>query len=202
MKTIILLLLLLFLPSCLVVNYERKDVKQAKAELSSRSQIELSQEYVLSLPGDVIAFLPMDWFFIDAKSGANPNIFGIAVNPDYSLSMIFSSFTKTASTISFAKDYDLIALAKLSLEQQNNKSGGKVKLIGDIKVINIGSKSFAVYKTSTTAGALMSHTSVFFSEFGNPYRMSLVPMDILGKAIPSQSESEKIFISVLTGVNY
>jgi len=201
-KTILPIIFLSLLSSCLVVKYDQKDTEQEKSELSPRPKVELSEEYIRSSQGDLIAFLPNEWFFIDTKGKANPNIFGIAANPDYSLSFVFYSFGKTPTTMTFAKEGDLIALARHSLEQQLSHSGGIAKLVGDIKSIKIGSKKFAIYKTSTTGGALISTTAVFFSEFGNCYRVSLIPMDILGKSIPSASESDDIFISVLTGINY
>jgi hypothetical protein len=201
-KIILPIIFLSLLSSCLVVKYDQKDAEQEKSELSPRPKVELSEEYIRSSEGDLIAFLPNEWFFIDTKGKANPNIFGIAANPDYSLSLVFYSFGKTPTTMVFAKEGNLIKLARHSLDKQLNQSGGVAKLVGDIEHMQIGSKKFATYKTSTTGGALISTTAVFISEFGNCYRASLIPMDILGKPIPSRAESDDIFISVLTGINY
>jgi hypothetical protein len=203
MKKIILIILpLIFLSSCLVVKYDKKELEAPKKiELSPKPQITMSDQVIRSDFGDMIAFLPEDWFFVNLED-SRENVFSTGVNPDYSLSLVFDELTKTDDLKRVIKNKNYTELGKISLDDQKNRSKAKLELVNIFKEINIGELSFMTYYTTTTSGALISRSAVFITDFGNCYRVSLIPMDILGKPIPSNDQLDIIFESILTTVKY
>lgn len=203
MKKIILIILpLIFVSSCLVVKYDKKEQEAPqKIELSPKPQITMSDQVIRSDFGDMIAFLPEDWFFVNLEDSRD-NVFSTGVNPDYSLSLIFDELTKTDDLKRVIKNKNYEELGKISFEDQKNRSKAKLDLINVFKEIQIGDLNFMTYYTSTTSGALNSRSAVFITDFGNCYRVTLLPMDILGKPIPSNDQLDIIFESILTTVKY
>lgn len=204
MKLFISIFSLTFLfTSCIVVKYDNKKQETPLVyDLAPQSQIPISNTLVRSESGDMIGFLPVDWFFVDLGEDAPSETFSVAVNPDYTLSAVFSKIRSTASIMNASKNDDLLKIAEDSYKMQQTKSGGKAKIIGNFKEINVGRMKFMTYKVTTTAGAVVSNVAVFKSTFDNLYMFSIIPMDIIGKPIPSQKEVDVIFESLLTTIKF
>lgn len=200
---LIFILLASILSSCIVVKYdEEKTQAPKKLVLSPKPQIPMSETIVRSEPGDMIGFLPKDWFFVNLENDVSSDIFAVAVNQDYTLSAVFSKMKNIPEIQKASKSGDLIELAKISINLQKAKSPDRVALLGNINTIDIGQTKFSSYQVSTTAGALVSNVACFYSSFGNAYRFALIPMDIIGKPVPSQKEANTIFESILTTIKY
>lgn len=186
-----------FTNGCLIVRETGRDAEVENIELSPKPEIPMSEELVRSREGDMIAFLPQGWFFVDTENKAPSEIFAIAVNPDYTLSAVFTSFKKGEQNAENA-----LALARESLSRHERKTAGAVKQIGKFSTTKIGLKEFGLYETSTTGGALKTRTAVFISSLGNYYEFALVPLNVSGKAIPPESEFNKIFRSILATIQF
>jgi hypothetical protein len=201
-NTILIILTLFYLSSCVVVKYDKKQQEAPQMiELSPKPQITMSNQVVRSDFGDMIAFLPEDWFFVDLED-SRKNVFSTAVNQDYSLSLVFDELTKTDDLKRIIKNRDYSELGKFSLDEQKNRSNSRLTQINYFQEFQIGELKFITYYTTSTSGALLSRSAVFITEFGNCYRMTLLPMDILGKPIPSIDQMDVIFESILTTVKY
>lgn len=202
MKKIILLLFpLIFLSSCIIVKYDKKEQKAPqKIELSPKPKIEMSDQVIRSSFGDMIAFLPEGWFFVDVDT--RNEVFSTSVNQDYSLSLVFDELKKDNNLTAMIKNKDYKGIAKHSLSEQKRRATSKLDIVNDFQEIQIGELKFMTYYTTTTSGALLSRTAVFITEFGNCYRMTLIPMDIIGKPIPMVQQMDVIFESVLTTIKY
>jgi len=200
-KLILLLIPIVFLSSCIIVKYEKQDKKAPqKIELSPKPRIEMSDQVIRSKFGDMIAFVPEDWFFVDVET--RDDVFSTITNQDYSLSIVFDEIKKDNNINAMIKNKDYLGLAKYSLSEQKRRSSSKLDLVNDYQEVQIGEMKFITYYTTSTAGALLSRTAVFITEFGNCYRMSIIPMDIIGKPIPLVQQSDVIFESVLTTIKY
>lgn len=150
----------------------------------------------------MIAFIPEEWFFINVDDKAPAGVFAVAVNPDYSLSAVFSNIKSTPEIKKFAEEGNILGIAKESLTSQKEKTGGRVKLLGNFEEVEMGEMKFIKYQVTTTNGALFSNICVLKTEFNNIYRFSLVPMDVIGKPIPRQETVDNIFQSILTTIKY
>ena len=202
MKKIFLLFIpLILLSSCIIVKYKKEEVKpDQKFELSPKPKIEMSKQVVRSDFGDMIANIPANWFFVDVKT--RDEVFSKSVNPDYSLCVVFEELKKNNNLNSIIKEKDYLELAKYSLDEQKSRATKKLDLVNDFQIIQIGEVKFVTYYTTNTSGALLSRTAVFITEFDNCYRMTILPMDIIGKPIPMKQQMDIIFESILTTLKY
>ncbi|MES2766151.1 MAG: hypothetical protein V4642_09800 [Bacteroidota bacterium] len=185
-----------FANGCIIVRTP-DDVETEDIELSPKPEIAMSEEIVRSREGDMIAFLPGGWFFVDIENKAPSEIFAVAVNPDYTLSAVFTSFKSSEEQAENA-----LALARKSLERHERKTAGSVKQIGKFSTTKIGLKEFGLYETSATGGALKTHTAVFISSLGNYYEFAIVPLNVSGKSLPAEEEIQKIFRSILATTQF
>lgn len=197
-------LLLIFLSSCIIVKkdniVDESDV--VNIQLSPRPTIEMSDEYIRSKKGDMIAFLPKNWFLVDVSEKSSPEIFAVAVNPEYSLSLVFSNLKITEAKSSIIRKEGLLGLARLSLDKRVQKTGGSVKQVGKYNLISIGPQLFAEYEFTTKNSLDIVKTVVFASSIEEFYEFSIVPLNIRNNQAPDYNQINEIFNSVLATIQY
>ena len=197
-----LFILLFVIGGCVVVKQEEEPDYTPPVILSPKPDIEMSDELIRSKAGDMIAFLPKNWFLIDVKDKVSSDVIAVAVNPDYTLSAVFSHI-KTSEQIdkTFEKE-GLLGLARISLARHERKTAGGLKQVGKYNPISMGKNRFVKYEFSSTAGALISRVAVFASSRNDFYEFALIPMDINGSKVPPSEEFDRIFRSILTTINF
>lgn len=203
-KLIILsfLIIAFSLNSCIVVKYFSKEEKVAIKKVAPKPEIPMSDIMVRSEEGDMIAFLPKGWFFIDLENQMPPDVFLVATNADYNISLVFSKIRKNKQLIdSYEKDKEL-GIAKYSYQRKTQKTSGRLQLSKKYELLEAGNLNFGIYESSYTGGAVSSKTAVFKSELENFYEFALVPMDILGKPLPSEKDLNSIFNSVIATIKF
>lgn len=190
--------------SCIVVKYDNTETDVApEISLSPKPEINMSDVLVRSLKGDMIAFLPENWFFVNVEADVSPDIFAVAVNQDYNLSLVFSTLRLNEAVTSQMQESKLLSLARLSLDKRAKKSGGVVEHIGKFGTIKMGNLEFAKYEFTTTGGALTARSAVFTSTIDQNYEISLIPLnDVSLNPIPPAAELDKLFFSILATVKY
>jgi hypothetical protein len=189
--------------SCLIVKEQDNEVQiEPTITLSPKPEIPMSEDLVRSKTGDMIAFIPRNWFFVDVEDKASPEIIAVAVNPDYSLGAVFSSIRKNDRLDSTVNKEGLYGLARMSLTNRERKTAGAVKLSGKYRQVEMGICKFVTYKFTSPGGSMTSESAVFISELGQYYEFSLIPMNIKGEPLPPIEEAEKIFRSILTTIKY
>ncbi len=203
-KVKLFFLFLMFLSGCIIVKKDniQDDSEIINIQLSPKPTIEMSDEYIRSKKGDMIAFLPKDWFLVDVSKNSSPEIFAVAVNPDYSLSLVFSNLRITEAKSSVIKKEGLLGLARLSFDKRVQKTGGSVKQVGKYNLISIGPQLFAEYQFTAPGSANISKTAVFISSIDEYYEFSIVPMNIRNNQPPGFSKVNEIFNSVLATIQY
>lgn len=197
-----IILIFILISSCIVVKHKPVADEVIMINLSPKPEIPMSDKLVRSKKGDIIAFLPQDWFFVNVEEKASADIFAVAVNPDYTLSAVFSTIRKNDITDSIVNKEGLLGLARTSLSYHENKTAGAVKQVGKYSLIQLGTMSFAKYNFSNSSGALVSQTAVFKSSINQYYEFAIIPMNITGKPLPSQVEIDKIFNSIIATIQY
>ncbi|MCL5991150.1 MAG: hypothetical protein M1419_03495 [Bacteroidetes bacterium] len=202
LKSITLLLILIIISGCIVVKHNTVEDDVMMINLSPKPEIPMSDKLVRSKKGDIIAFLPQEWFFVNVEEKASADVFAVAVNPDYTLSAVFSTIRKNDITDSIVNKEGLLGLARTSLNYHENKTAGAVKQVGKYSMMQLGTMSFAKYNYSNSSGALVSQTAVFKSSINQYYEFALIPMNITGKPLPSQIEIDKIFNSIVATIQY
>ncbi len=189
-----------FFSGCIIVKEESGETETQVITLSPKPEIPMSEDIARSDRGDMIAFLPQDWFFPDLDGETSTEVFAQAVNPNYTLCAVFSKIRKNGEAEEIFRKEGLIGLARLNLARKIKKTGGGVKQIGKYATIEIGSYEFAQYET--TNGALLARSAVFVSNFGGYYEFTLMQMNITGAKIPAKEEFDKIFRSILSTIEY
>ncbi len=202
-KIVFIFVLIAFaMSSCIFVKYNNSDDRQPEMDLSPKPEIQMSDVIIRSAQGDMISFIPQDWFLIDVEERAASGLIAVAVNPDYSLSAVFSLIRSNNIMDKTIEKEGLFGLARMNLERHKRKTAGDIKLIGQYQPFSIGNKHFVKYKISTTGGALSSDIIVFMTETGNYYEFALMPMDVIGKPLPSRQDMDRIFDSIVASIQF
>jgi len=201
--SILYFLTILLINSCIIVKEENKLEQQAIPEilLSPKPQIPMSEELIRSKDGDMIANIPENWFFVDVEEKVSSDIICFATNSDFSLGIAFSYIRSVPQVDEVFENEGLIGIARISFDNRQKKSAGAIKLVGDYNILQIGAFTFAHYDFINSNGLLAS-SAVFKSEENNYYEFSLLQMNITGKILPDKLETQKIFESVLTTIQY
>jgi hypothetical protein len=162
--------------------------------------MEMSDVHVRSKKGDMIAFLPKDWFFVDVEEKASSDIFAVAVNPDYTLSAVFSVIRKTDRIDSVVSKEGLLGLARIAFDRHERKTAGAVKQNGVYSTIQMGSFPLAEFNYFATGNSAKAQSAVFVSSINQYYEITLIPMNISGKKIPEKEDIDKYFQSILATI--
>jgi hypothetical protein len=203
LNIIISLSFIFFFTSCIIVkNVEKEEEADVVENQALKPEIAMSDITLLSQQGDMLAFLPKDWFFIDVTADASADVFAMAVNPDYTLGAIFSSIRKNELTDGAYLTEGLIGLARLSFEKHKRKTAGAAAQNGDFSLIQNGILKFAKFEFTTGNNMFPVIAAVFKTEIDQYYEFSLMPMNITGKPIPDKQEREKIFRSIMAMIQY
>jgi hypothetical protein len=189
------------LSGCFIVMYpEHADVAQ-KIILSPKPEVEMSDELVRSDKGDMIAFIPKDWFFIDTSNKISSEVFTIAVNPKYNIAAVFSTVSVTPESATAIQKDGLIAVARISFTDHKASSDKPIALVGKYQIMDAGTLQFATYNY-TINGNITASSAVFLSKTGIYYEFTLVPMVVNQNPLPDPKEFDKYFRSILATIKY
>ena len=195
--------LVFFLTSCLFVKApEQKGRIGDDADLSPLPEIQMGEDLVRTQEGDMIALLPEGWVFLDARSNVSDDIISVAVNPEYTLSAVFTEIPGGATTTDAFAAEGLLGLARTGFNKHARKSAGSVKLVGTYAIAEFGTRRFGTYSLSGANGTSVTRCAVFASTIGHFYEFALVPLTVSGRDIPGDREQRAIFNSILTTVQY
>lgn len=201
-NAILIIIILLSLAGCVIVKEKQQEQKPVVLQFSPTPEMEMSDVMVRSDEGDMVAFLPKDWFLVNLEDNAPANVISVAVDKGYTIALIFSRIKKNESNEKIVNREHLLGLARIAFEKRANKTAGAVKLAGDYKEINMGPRKFAQYEFTNEDKSKRAMSAVFISSLGNFYEMSVIPMNLTGIVPVSQYDLNKVFSSVLTTVEY
>lgn len=190
------------IPSCLFVKAPEDKVEVQNVSLSPQPEIEMSENLIRTRSGDLVALLPKHWVYLEPRNEAAADVLSIAVNPEYTLSMVVSSIPSSESSRERLASGGLLGLARIAYEKHVRKTGGAAKLVGGYRIAELGARSFVGFDFSTTGGGMRTRCAVCTSSLGNHYEIALVPLNVTGRDIPDAQEQERIFRSILATVQY
>lgn len=198
---IVLVGVALALPSCLFVKApDQQPTVAVEAPLSPLPEVAMGEDLIRSQNGDMIALLPKDWMFLDVHDDVSDDLIAVAVNPEYTLSVVFSVFPHAASSAEAFDKEGLLGLARSAYQKHVRKAAGAISLTGTYTVTDLGTRSFGLYAFSN--GSSTSRCAVFRSSTGHFYECAIVPLNISGRTIPSDREQQAVFMSVLATIQY
>lgn len=199
----VILLVITSLTSCIVVKNDTivEETEQI-VNLSPKPSVAMSDEIVRSKDGDMIAFLPEGWFFVNVDDQAASSVFAVAVNPDYTLAAVFSCISETPEYEDIIKREGLIGLSRIFFDRHSAKTGGDAKMIGSSSSMSMGPLEFGRYNFSTAGGSNLCRSAVFKSSMYNLYEISVIQMEFRLMPLPTQNEIEQIFSSIVATIQY
>jgi hypothetical protein len=201
-KLMLIALLMLVVSSCIFVKVKDTQIEEVHVDLIQKPQIEMNEDALRSAKGDMISLIPKNWFFIDLGEDTPRDVYAIAVNPQYTLSLVFSGYPANEMLNEMYAQQKLIGLANSSFDKKQKRSGGSLIKTNKISTISSGNLEFVVYTYRTKSQPLLSQNAILKSSAGMIYEISLVPMNLSGYSLPSEADIDKIFMSVLSTVRY
>lgn len=201
-QIIVLVSLIIMMNACLVIRHEEEAEKPFVLNLSPLPELEMSDIMIKSELGDIFAFIPENWFIVNLEGQSPSDVISVAVNPEYTISIVFSKIRKLDKYEEIVAREELLGLARLSMEQRVKKTAGAVKLTETYSTINMGPRRFAKYIFANSDNSMMGISAVFKSSINDYYEMTVLPINLTGIEPVSRRELEKVFNSVLTTVQY
>ncbi len=162
----------------------------------------MSTKTVRTSEGDMLALLPDGWFFVETNDNLSSEVFAVAVNPEYTLSAIFSKLKLNEENKKIVKKEGLLGLARLCFNKHSKKSANSIVLIGKYEVADFGFQKFGIFSYLEKNNNMLGKSAVFISSLNNYYEFSLVTLDISNNVIPNRNEFDKIYRSILATLKY
>ncbi len=199
---ILFVVILVIASSCVVVKHESEQPPPPVLEFSPTPEMEMSDVMVRSDYGDMVAFLPKDWFLVNLEGDAPVDVIATATNKDYTIALVFSRLRKNENNDEIVEREGLLGLARIALDKRADKTAGAVRLAGKYSEINMGPRKFAKYEFINPDLRLRGISAVLISSLGNYYEVSVIPMNLTGIVPVSQYDLDRVFSSVLATVQY
>lgn len=198
---------LLFLNSCIVVK-DKEEINNGTLNvgkeytLTTKAPLPVSDTYIRSQSGDMIALLPEGWILLNADNNTNPDIFAIAVNKEYSMSAVFSQIRKTSNLEQSFSESGLVGVVNYDIGKKKLKTSESLNIFGDIDIINIGIYQFSKFRTTKNSGITYSQSAIFRSSLNNFYEFSIVPLSLNGNSFPEPRLLDDTFLTILTTIKH
>jgi hypothetical protein len=201
-KALLMLFIVFMTSSCIFVKVKEAQIEEVHIDLIQKPQIEMNEDALRSGKGDMITLIPKNWFFIDLAEDTPRDVFAIAVNPQYTLSIVFSGYQTNDVLNEIYSQQKLIGIANSSFDKKQKRAGGSLIKQNKISTITSANLVYVVYNYRTKSQPLFSQNAVFKSSTGMIYEICMIPMNLSGYSVPAEADMEKIFLSVLATVRY
>ncbi len=163
--------------------------------------ITLSSEQLTSPSGELSTRLPNDWITLDAQQFEEPQIFVIACNPTYTMSVIVSeSPIDPALRSRFEKDGER-GLVEMSFEKRRRRSNGRATMVGDIEEFVIGPRRFSAYTYTTDSSRTVTRVAVFFTP-RNFFECAMTQLTFGSADIPDVATMKYLHQVILGGMEW
>ncbi|PKL77909.1 MAG: hypothetical protein CVV25_13255 [Ignavibacteriae bacterium HGW-Ignavibacteriae-4] len=201
-RIIVIALVLVTLNACVIVKKFETETREPLVKLSPKPIIAMQDDFIRSSEGDMIAAIPVGWFFVDLEGKASVGTIAIATTKDYNLTAVFKKLPTSIELEKNFKEDKEYGIAKYSYTIKANKTGGNCQLTSKYGMIEAGNLKYGTYRYSNTGGALTARTAVFKTDIDNYYEFTLIPTDIKGMSFPTEVDQENIFKSIIATMKY
>jgi hypothetical protein len=177
------------------VQSEREDFN------SKFPAVTVSDSRIHSPTGDMSARLPEGWVTLDVDKLDSPDLFAVACNPDYTMSLIFSA---TSVDNAARRGFDrggMAGLAEASFERHRKRSGGRAALLSEYEEFTIGRRRFGAYTYSTDSNRTLTRVAVFYTA-SNLYECAVTHLTFSDRDLPSMQTLREVHQLVLSTVEW
>jgi len=193
------------LSGCIIVKEKDVIIKkeiEVEYEPMQKPKIKMSDKIVRAELGDMIASIPDGWFFIEPSGTISSEVFAIAVNPDYTLSAVFSHIKKTSEIAEIVDKEGVIGLARLCFAKHIAKNSNATIIVDNYHIYNSNAQTFGVYSYTKLKKNTFGQSATFISSINEYYNFSLVSMNFTSNDVPVRTEFDDIFYSILKTLKY
>lgn len=163
--------------------------------------VTVSDRRIHSPTGDMSARLPDGWVTLDVEKLEAPELFAVACNPEYTISLVFSAVGVDNDA---RKGFDrggMAGLAEASLERHRKRSGGRAIAVADIEEFAIGRRRFGAYTYTTDSSRTMTRVAVFYTA-SNLYECAVTHLTFTDRDLPTLKTLREIHQLVLASVEW
>lgn len=164
--------------------------------------LEMGTTMVRSKSGDMYCFLPSSWFLVDLGNQLQADVIAVAVNPDYTASVVFSVLRKSDQVDEVVAKEGVLGLARFAFAKQERKTAGAVKLHGAVEELSIGENRFGTYRFFGVDSSAISNSATFMTNQNTYYQVTVLPTSVSGREPMSTQEYLRVFTSILATVQY
>lgn len=197
--TLLLGLLLLFGMGC---SAEKEVVREPTIEeiIASIPPIELSEnDLVYSRAGDLRGALPVGWVSLDALSFGIPELFVVACDADYSMTLLMSEIPIDRELGQAYQEGGMPALVKAHFDDRKSRAEPEVLELIQGGEFTIGRRRFYGYLYTQDQG--VTHTRVaLFSTGRNLYECTITHLPYSESELPSVERLQEIHQIILSGI--
>lgn len=174
---------------------------QQTEETTAIPSITFSSDQLHSPSGDMSARIPKGWVMIDAEKLESPQVFAVACNPEYSISVIFSEApVDNAARGIFSRD-GLKGLVDASFQRHMKRSRGRAAMAGDVEEFAIGRRQFAAYTYSTDSMKTLTRVAVFFTN-AHLYECAITHLTFNTQDLPNEKALRSIHQLILGSIEW
>lgn len=125
--------------------------------------VQLSADLVHSPGGDMTVRIPAGWVTMDVEQLQTPQVFSVACNPGYTMSLVMGEIPVDNSVRAAYDANGLKGLAEASFQRRWKGSQSKATMVGFVEELELGKRRFATYAYSTDDTATLTRVAVFFT---------------------------------------
>jgi hypothetical protein len=163
--------------------------------------IALSSTMIHSPSGDMAARLPAGWVALDVAHLESPDLFAVACDPEYTVSMIFSAApVDNAARLGFDRE-GMTGLADASFERHRKRTSGRARMVGEAEEFAIGRRRFGAYTFTTDSMRTLTRVAVFYTA-ANLYECAVTHLTFSETELPSLQKLREIHQIILSTVEW
>lgn len=145
------------------------------------------------------ARLPSGWVTLDVDKLQSPELFAMACNPDYTMSLIFSSISVDNAARKGFDRSGMAGLADASFERHRKRTAGRARLISETEEFAIGRRRFGAYTYTTDSMQTLTRVAVFYTAT-NLYECAITHLTFTDRELPTLATLREVHQLVLATV--
>ena len=170
--------------------------------IASIPPIELSEDdLVYSRAGDLRAALPESWIALDALGFRIPELFVVACDPDYSMTLLFSEIPLGKELGRAYQEGGMAGLAREHFRDRTERSGGMALELVESGEFTIGRRRFFAYLYTNDGMVTCTRVALFYTQ-KNLYECTITHLPYSESELPSRERMQEIHQIVLGGITW
>jgi hypothetical protein len=178
-----------------------KQTQQQPDFFSQFPLVSLSPNTIHSPSGDMTARVPAEWVSVDAEKLENPQIFGVACRPDYTVSVVFNEVPMDNTIRASFDRGGMGGLLEASFARRQRRVGGRAGEMQEVEQFTIGQRKFGAYMYTTDSMQTITRVAVFFTNF-HLYECSIIHLTFGEKELPDPRTLRDMHQIILGGIEW